>query len=51
VVDQVVQEGVTPGAPPLALIRSVWAPDVSVLGSLGHDAYEVREYRQLAPVG
>jgi EthD domain len=51
VVDQVVQEGVTPGAPPLALIRAVWAPDVAAIGPLGDDAYEVREYRQLAPVG
>ncbi len=49
VVDQPVLQGITPGAPPLALVRSVWAADADALGPLGPDAYQVGEYRRLEP--
>jgi hypothetical protein len=50
VIDQSVMQGITPGAAPLALIRSLWAPDADALGPPARDAYRVGEYRRLAPV-
>ena len=49
VVDHSVLQGITPGAPPVALIRSVWAADADALGPPGPDAYQVVEYRRLEP--
>jgi len=49
VVDQRVLQVVTPGSPPLAVIRSAWAPDATALGSLRNDAHLVAEYRRMEP--
>ena len=49
VIDQRVLQALTPGAPPLALIRSVWAPDVGTLGASAAQAYVVGEYRRMEP--
>lgn len=49
VIDHQVLQGITPGAPPLALIRSAWAPDAAALGVLVPDAHLVGEYRRMEP--
>ena len=51
VVDQRVLQALTPDAPPLVLIRTAWAPGAEQFGPIGPDAYVVREYRQMEPVG
>jgi len=50
VVDHTVTQGITPDAPPLALIRSTWAADLDALGALPPGSLVVGEYRRLAPV-
>jgi hypothetical protein len=49
VVDEHVLQGITPDAPPLALIRSVWAPDLDALGAFPPRSFVVGEYRRLEP--
>ena len=49
VVDQRVLQGITPDAPPLALIRSTWATDAAALGVLTPDDHLVGEYRRMEP--